>query len=45
MQRDLILLMRKVADFTAANDGAGQPVLLRLGLAPLNEDELRGLHR
>lgn len=45
VQRDLILLMRKVADFTAANDGAGQPVLLRLGLAPLTEDELRGLHR
>ncbi|NTY00095.1 hypothetical protein [Deinococcus sp. JMULE3] len=45
VQRDLILLMCKVAEFTAANDGAGQPVLLRLGLAPLTEDELLGLHR
>jgi hypothetical protein len=45
VQRDLILLMRKVESFSAANAGTGQPVLLRLGLAPLTEDELRDLHR
>lgn len=45
VQRDLILLMRKVESFSAANAGTGQPVLLRLGLAPLTEDECRNLHR
>ncbi|WP_155299315.1 helix-turn-helix transcriptional regulator [Deinococcus kurensis] len=45
VQRDLILLMRRVESFSAANAGTGQPVLLRLGLAPLTEGELRNLHR
>ncbi|GGL04183.1 hypothetical protein GCM10010844_23540 [Deinococcus radiotolerans] len=45
VQRDLILLMRKVEAFHAANAGGGQPTLLRLGLAPLTEDEFRRLHR
>lgn len=45
LQRDLIDLMRKAQAFHDANAGAGQPTLLRLGLAPLTDEEFTRLRR